>query len=72
MHIYNETLYRIFIPFTTGIIPEKSLFFRGFPWDFAMRTYYTHAKYCEIGMFVEVLQIPVRLDRERFCYVIAQ
>ena len=40
--------------------------------DFAMRTYYTHAKYCEIGMFVEVLQIPVRLDRERFCYVIAQ
>ena len=36
--------------------------------DFAMCTYYTHAKYCEIEMFTQVLEIPVTLDVEQFCY----
>ena len=38
--------------------------------DFAVCTYYTHKKYCEISFFTQVLNIPVELDQERFCYFI--
>lgn len=36
--------------------------------DVAVCTYYTHKKYCEISFFTQILDIPVQLDQEQFCY----
>lgn len=40
--------------------------------DIAACTYYTHAKYCDIEMFTQILNIPVLLDQEQFCYIIPE